>query len=143
LYGDARETIKNLKGYRFNAVFHDPYSPAKNPELWSLDFFRELFEIMNDSGILTTYSSASQIRMALMDAGFYTGRGPSVGRKREGTIASKIKNINLLPQNEIDELKADIKSTPYRDYKLNDTREIILSRRIDMMKELREKKNNS
>lgn len=140
LYGDARDSVKQLTGYKFHAVFHDPFSPAKNPELWTTDFFKEIYGIISDTGILTTYSSAPQIRMALTDAGFNIGRGPSVGKKREGTIASKSGINNMLSQQEISELRVNIKTTPYRDYELKDSREIILSRRLDMMKKLREAK---
>ena len=33
IYGDARESIRTLKNAKFNAVFQDPFSPGKNPEL--------------------------------------------------------------------------------------------------------------
>ena len=63
-------------------------------------------------------------------AGFRIGRGPSVGRKREGTLASIDGNIPYLTDNDIKELRIDIRSTPYRDYLLSDSRENILKRRI-------------
>jgi chorismate dehydratase len=84
MLGDGRDTIKNISGVLIDAVFFDPYSPSKNPELWSVEFFQETYRLMSDTGILTTYSSALQIRMALVEAGFIIGRGPAVGGKRGG-----------------------------------------------------------
>jgi len=138
-FGDARKSVKELNAYIFDAVFHDPYSPSKNPELWTVEFFKEIKNIMKEGAILTTYSSASQIRMALAEAGFNIYKGPSVGKKREGTLASHGNTITGLEQIDILNLKTDIASIPYRDYYLKDTREEIITRRITMKKAARVK----
>jgi chorismate dehydratase len=138
LVGDARETLRAIdeKG-SFDAVFQDPYSPAHNPELWTVDFFRMVHRLMKPDGVLTTYSSALQIRRGLLDAGFTIGRGPSVGMKREGTIASPNACIIPLPEQEISTLLDDSKSIPYVDPHLNETREQILQRRTEKIREAR------
>ncbi len=140
--GDARESIKRMSGMFFDAIFHDPFSPSKNPELWSVEFFIELFRLAADHGILTTYSSAPQIRMALLSAGFRIGRGPAVGKKREGTLAAKGGQITSLQDQEINDIINNIKSAPYRDHDLNESRENILAGRIDEMKQRRIKKDH-
>ncbi len=137
IMGDARNTVKKLPSLLFDAVFHDPYSPSKNPELWTVQFFKEIYSSMDKEGILTTYSSAPQVRGALIEAGFIIGKGPSFGRKREGTTASKTDMIEPLDKDEINELMQNIKSTPYLDLSLADERGSILQRRIDEMKEKR------
>jgi tRNA U34 5-methylaminomethyl-2-thiouridine-forming methyltransferase MnmC len=137
--GDARETIKGIKETGFHGVFHDPFSPSKNPELWTVEFFNEVYRLMYLKGILTTYSSARQIRGALLEAGFMIGRGPSVGGKKEGTLASKSRVITLFHDDELRELKENIKSTPYRDVTGRSSREEILKRRLDEMAEKRSK----
>ncbi len=141
LKGDARESVKTMKGIMFDTVFHDPYSPSKNPELWSVEFFIELYRLMNETAVLTTYSSASQIRMAMIEAGFIIGKGPSVGKKREGTLACKTGKGNRpeLSKDELSALKADPGSIPYRDYELKDKREVILNRRIEAVRALRKR----
>ncbi len=126
---DARSGIQKLPNDRFNAVFHDPYSPAKNPELWTVNFFREVRRVAKDSAIMTTYSSAAHIRQAMLEAGLKIGRGPSVGKKKEGTIATVVGNITLLENHEIDAILADEKSVPFRDQGLCGSREEILERR--------------
>lgn len=135
--GDARRSLKEMDRSDIDAVFHDPYSPSKNPELWSVEFFKELRRVVRDNGILTTYSSALQIRIALMEAGFTIGPGPSVGEKREGTIATVSGRIQPLSLRSIIELKDNSNSVPYRDINLQDTREKILQRRIKEMKKRR------
>lgn len=133
LIGDARETAKTLAENSFDAVFHDPFSPAKNPELWTVEFFSLVRRSMRSDSILTTYSSASQVRGALLEAGFRIGPGPSVGGKREGTLATISGSIPELTAQPLDELRVDPKSTPYRDHDLRGTREAIRERRREEM----------
>ena len=74
LIGDARETIKKIvvrfEEDKFDAVFLDPFSPPKNPELWDVDFFKEIKKRMKKNGILATYSCARIVRDNLKKAGF-------------------------------------------------------------------------
>ncbi len=140
IFGDARKTIGRFPDDRFDAVFHDPFSPSKNPELWSVEFFRDLSRVMRTGAVLTTYSSAIQVRRAMLEADFFIGRGPSVGKKKEGTLASKSGNIPLLSSEEIAALLADVKSTPYRDRDGNASREEILKQRKDFIKEIKKTK---
>lgn len=128
LVGDARALVQNLPNDHFHAIFHDPYSPAKNPELWTVDFFFQLHRVMRNEGILTTYSSAPQVRIALLEAGFVVGKAPAIGKKREGTLASKGKAIEPLSEEALACLRANKRSVPYRDATLNSSREEILER---------------
>ena len=84
--GDARNTIKEVDG-EFDAVFLDPFSPKKCPELWTLEFFIEIKKKIKKGGILATYSCARIARDNLKKAGFEVKDGPVVGRKAPGTLA--------------------------------------------------------
>jgi len=86
LVGDARETIKQLNE-KYDAVFLDPFSPPKNPELWTEEFFREIKKRMKKGAILATYSCARKVRSNLSKAGFEVKDGPCVGRRSPSTIA--------------------------------------------------------
>jgi chorismate dehydratase len=88
ILGDALKTIKQLEG-KFDVVFFDPFSPKKQPEMWTKEFFSDIFSVMNKGAILTTYSCSKTIRQNLNDAGFVVIDGPIVGRKSPGTIAIK------------------------------------------------------
>ena len=137
LFGDARMSVRTLTDDRFDAVFFDPYSPSHNPELWTLEFFREMHRIISGRGVLTTYSSAPQVRGALLEAGFIIGRGPSVGGKREGTLASKGGPLVPLPRDEIGALERNARAVPYRDRTLDSGRTAILQNRLDEIRSLR------
>lgn len=143
LFGDARKLILPLPDNTFDAVFFDPFSPSRNPELWSVDLFREIYRSMNDNAVLTTYSSASQVRAALLEAGFLIGRGPAVGGKREGTLAAKTGIITVLPDDDMEQHLSNSRAVPYRDPHLDAGRETILNERIDEIKRSRSEKKNT
>jgi tRNA U34 5-methylaminomethyl-2-thiouridine-forming methyltransferase MnmC len=88
--GDARDTIKSLDK-KFDAVFLAPFSPIKNPELWTEDFMKEVLKKMKKDAILSTFSYARQVRENLKKAGFVVFDGPIIGRRSPCTLA-KIKN---------------------------------------------------
>jgi tRNA U34 5-methylaminomethyl-2-thiouridine-forming methyltransferase MnmC len=140
MFGDARVYVKELADtdVQFDAVFQDAYSPAKNPELWTYDFFCIIKSIMKSSSVLTTYSAAPQIRMALLKAGFKVGKAESTGMKKEGTVAFLSEDDRELSNLEKRVLSENIKSTVYRDETLTDSRETILNRRLKEMEAIRE-----
>ena len=88
ILGDAKETIKQVKD-KVDIVFLDPFSPKKNPELWTKEFFSDIYSIMKKESKLATYSCAGQVRRNLKEAGFEVKDGPCVGRRAPSTIAIK------------------------------------------------------
>jgi tRNA U34 5-methylaminomethyl-2-thiouridine-forming methyltransferase MnmC len=91
LLGDARVTLRSLPSGRdaaFDAVFLDPFSPARAPELWGHAFLAEVGRRLAPEGWLSTYSVSLGVRVGLVRAGLRVGSGPPVGAKREGTLAS-------------------------------------------------------
>jgi len=94
LIGDAREAIKSIDT-KIDIVYQDAFSPKKNPALWSVEYFADIKSIANEDIIITTYSSATPVRMSLYENGFklYT---PPKANVRSGTIAS-LKELNLEP----------------------------------------------
>lgn len=130
LYGDARQLLSLLPNNCFDGVFHDPFSPAKNPELWTVDFFKKMHQKCNDECIVTTYSAAMHIRVAMEQGGFIVSKGPQVGRKKEGTIATKKDNA-VVPFDESFRalLEKNPKALPFTDPTLRDTPAVIRQRR--------------
>ena len=86
--GDATQTVTSLDG-PFDVVFHDPFSPRKNPEMWTAGFFGQVYELMPPGGVLATYSCARQVRDNLRSAGFSVSDGPVLNRRAPGTLAHK------------------------------------------------------
>jgi chorismate dehydratase len=89
-FGDARETLPDWdRDARFDAVFLDPFSPRVAPELWEDSFLAEIARRLAAQALLSTYSSSFRVRLGLARAGLQVGRGPRVGRKASGTLASR------------------------------------------------------
>ncbi len=84
--GDARDTIKKIDK-KFDAVFLAPFSMAKNPELWTIEFLQDVAKTMTDEAILATFSYAKKVRDNLKEAGFFVYDGPVVGRRSPCTLA--------------------------------------------------------
>jgi tRNA U34 5-methylaminomethyl-2-thiouridine-forming methyltransferase MnmC len=130
---DARDFIKGIKSYEhepYDAVFLDPFSPGKTPELYSQEFIQGLFGLLKKNGLILTYTSAAPVRSALLKAGFQVGEGPSLGR-RGGTIASP--SIRMIPTSlSMDDERMIALSDagiPFRDPELNSSAEEIFERR--------------
>lgn len=73
-----------------HAIFYDAFSPAKNPGMWTLPVFEDLFRVLDSARpcALTTYSRSTMLRATLLLAGFFVGAGEATGRKEETTIAA-------------------------------------------------------
>jgi len=89
LLGDALQTIDELPGETFDRVFFDPFSPKKQPEMWSEMIFQQIYNKMKNGAKLSTYSCARQIRKNMISAGFKVLDGPVIGRRSPATIAMK------------------------------------------------------
>ena len=126
---DARQIVKN-DSTLYNYVFLDAFTPAKCPCLWTTDFFKELYRLLHDNGMILTYSNSAAVRNAFINAGFFVGKIFSESlNKFTGTIAVKNKSLIKYELSEYDlgllKTKAGIF---YRDENLNLANESILLR---------------
>lgn len=88
LVGDARQRLPELHGWQADAVFLDPFSPTRCPQLWTVDFLRGLATCLKPTGRLATYSCAAAVRAALIELGLNIGSTVAAGRQWPGTVAS-------------------------------------------------------
>lgn len=86
--GDARWGVNQLNA-QYDYIFHDGFTPTKNPCVWTIDFIRVLFNLLKDNGNLTTYTSSTAVRSALLEVGFCAGETKNDIGKPSGTIATK------------------------------------------------------
>ncbi|WP_138498783.1 tRNA (5-methylaminomethyl-2-thiouridine)(34)-methyltransferase MnmD [Nostoc sp. PA-18-2419] len=155
LIGDARKTIALVRQLDFSAdaIFLDPFSPPQCPQLWTVEFIKQLSLCLDRDGLLATYSCAAAVRTALLSAGLAIGSTPPVGRRSPGTVAahnqhtltrgrSQTQNFatkfsptplppclsTLLSQPEKEHLLTRA-AIPYRDPELSDPSEVIVRRR--------------
>lgn len=89
ILGDALQEIDNLPNNHFDRVFFDPFSPKKQPEMWSEELLNKIYSKMKIGGKLSTYSCAKIVRSNLIETGFSVKDGPIVGRRSPATIAIK------------------------------------------------------
>jgi len=73
-----------------HAILFDAYSPARNPAMWTLPLFTNLFQLLDPQRpcALPTYSRSTILRVTLLLAGFFVGVGHVTGEKEETTIAA-------------------------------------------------------
>lgn len=131
LMGDARETIVQPieQNFKADAIFLDPFSPPKCPQLWTVEFLALVAKCLDDDGIIATYSCSAAVRQALLLAGLYLGRNFCVGRRSPGTLASyNQSNLPPLSVMEWEHLQTNA-SIPFRDPNLSDNPDIIKKRR--------------
>ncbi len=86
LIGDARTLLPNIK-QKIDIIYQDAFSPQKNPLLWTKEYFDMLRKLCNEDAIITTYSSATPVRMGMWESGFKLFASPK-SSVRSGTIAT-------------------------------------------------------
>jgi tRNA U34 5-methylaminomethyl-2-thiouridine-forming methyltransferase MnmC len=76
--GDARQTIQRLaqQGFQADAIFFDPFSPRRCPQLWTVEFFQQTARCLSPGGKLATYSRSASVRSAMLAAGLQIGTIP-------------------------------------------------------------------
>lgn len=117
LVEDGRKALDTLNkmGKRFDIVFYDPFSPKVNTEMWTIDIFRILYDLLTEEGIFTTYSNAIPVKIGLLETGFKIGYIDPVGRKSPSLIATKNGDIKPLDKMEIEKIRNSKFAVPYRD----------------------------
>lgn len=146
LIGDARQTIQTLRqiGWQADAIFFDPFSPKRCPQLWTVEFCQQVAGCLAPTGKLATYSRSAAVRAALQLAGLQIGSLPLGDRAlphewSQGTVAAwncdPLPPLSLMEQEHL-QTRAAI---PYRDPSLIGTAaEIIERHRLEQQHSSRE-----
>ncbi len=87
--GDARNYIKSLEKNSFDIIYQDAFSSDVNFELWTKEYFDDIYKFCNDSCIMSSYAIATPIRLSMYEAGFFIYENRPV--KRKITLAFKQK----------------------------------------------------
>ena len=91
---DARQVLLKDEN-KYNFIFLDAFTPTKCPCLWSVEFFKLLFEHLEDDGMIFTYSNSAQVRNAFLHAGFVVKKIFSKSQNKfTGTVAIKPSSTN-------------------------------------------------
>jgi len=73
----------------YDLIFFDAFSPAVQPELWTEQQFKKLFDVLNSNGRLVTYCAKGEVKRNLKKVGFTIQSFPGPPGKREMTVAFK------------------------------------------------------
>ena len=74
----------------FDLIYFDAFGARVQPQLWTVEIFRKMFESLKENGILVTYSAKGSVRRAMQEVGFTVERLPGPPGKREMLRATKL-----------------------------------------------------
>ncbi|NRD19596.1 tRNA (5-methylaminomethyl-2-thiouridine)(34)-methyltransferase MnmD [Winogradskyella eckloniae] len=73
----------------YNIIYFDAFGARVQPDLWTEDIFKIMYNALQDNGILVTYSAKGSVRRAMQAVGFIVERLPGPPGKREMLRALK------------------------------------------------------
>jgi len=76
---------------KFNLIYFDAFGAKVQPELWTEEIFKKMFEALKNNGVLVTYSAKGSVRRAMQHVGFDVEKLSGPPGKREMLRGSKIK----------------------------------------------------
>ncbi|MBN2487196.1 MAG: tRNA (5-methylaminomethyl-2-thiouridine)(34)-methyltransferase MnmD [Bacteroidales bacterium] len=80
----------------YNLVYFDAFAPEVQPELWTMEVFEKIYNMLAYNGVLVTYCAKGEVRRNLQACGFVTERLPGPPGKREMLRARKLGSENDL-----------------------------------------------
>ena len=75
---------------KYDLIYFDAFGPRVQPEIWSLENFKKLFEATKTGGVLVTYCSKGDVRRTMQAAGFKVEKLTGPPHKREMLRAIKL-----------------------------------------------------
>ncbi len=91
--GNARDYIRSFEKNSFDIIYQDAFSSDVNFELWTKEYFDDIYRLCKDSCIISSYAVATPIRLSMNEAKFFIYEHRPV--KRKITLAFKNKQ-NIL-----------------------------------------------
>ncbi len=79
----------NILENNYHIVYFDAFAPEIQPNLWTVEVFRKMYNALTKNGVLVTYSAKGQVRRNLQSVGFNVERLPGPLGKREMIRATK------------------------------------------------------
>jgi tRNA U34 5-methylaminomethyl-2-thiouridine-forming methyltransferase MnmC len=73
----------------FNLIYFDAFGYRVQPELWSTEIFKNMFEALKDNGILVTYAARGVVKRSMQEVGFIVKKVAGPPGKREMMIGFK------------------------------------------------------
>ena len=74
---------------KFDVIYFDAFSPSEQPELWTEQMFKKMYDLLNENGVLVTYCAQGQMKRNMKQVGFKVQSLPGALGKREMTRGFK------------------------------------------------------
>ncbi len=74
---------------KFNLIYFDAFGARVQPELWTEEIFKIMYDSLKENGVLVTYSAKGSVRRAMQSVGFLVEKLPGPPGKREMLRAIK------------------------------------------------------
>lgn len=68
---------------KYNLIYFDAFGAKVQPELWTEDIFKKMYDSLKNKGVLVTYSAKGSVRRAMQKVGFTVEKLPGPPGKRE------------------------------------------------------------
>ncbi|UKM63529.1 tRNA (5-methylaminomethyl-2-thiouridine)(34)-methyltransferase MnmD [Flavobacteriaceae bacterium GSB9] len=73
----------------YHLIYFDAFGARVQPELWTEDIFKSMYNTLKIGGVLVTYSAKGSVRRAMQSVGFSVEKLPGPPGKREMLRATK------------------------------------------------------
>lgn len=73
--------IKDVE--QFDLIYFDAFGYDVQPELWSTEIFRKMYDALKPKGVLVTYAARSVIKRSMIEVGFTVEKHEGAPGKRE------------------------------------------------------------
>ncbi len=73
----------------FNIIYFDAFGAEVQPELWTEEIFKNMFDALKENGVLVTYAAKGTVKRALRSVGFHLKRLQGPPGKRHMLRATK------------------------------------------------------
>ena len=103
-----------------SVIFFDPYSPARNSEMWNLETFSSLWSAVSAPDAppctMTNYTRSTSVRVTMLLAGWFVGTGVPTGDKDVTTILSNRLHLleKPLDQTWLSRVRSSTNASPLR-----------------------------
>ena len=74
---------------QFDLIYFDAFGFRVQPELWSVEIFKKMYDALKPNGVLVTYACRTSIKNAMLEVGFSVEKLPGAPGKREMLRATK------------------------------------------------------
>lgn len=74
----------------FDLIYFDAFAPSKQPEMWSPEVLKRMYDLLKTNGVFVTYCAQGQFKRDLKAVGFVTEELDGPPGKKEMTRGTKV-----------------------------------------------------